>query len=261
MQLTDTVALVTGAGHRLGRAIALGLAEAGCHVMVHFGRSDEDAEETARRIRLGGREAETASADLADPQAIESLFERIEARFGRLDVLVNSAATFERSPFEAITADAWDAVHRVNLRAPFLCTRRAASLMRASERRSEGDEGDAPAAVVNLADLAGVTTWRGYAHHGVSKAGLLHLTRVSARELAPEVRVNAIVPGPILPPPGESRESASWRAKGARVPMAKPGEPAHVAGAVVFLARNDYVCGATLFVDGGEHLLAGGRDR
>lgn len=260
MKLDDTVALVTGAGRRLGRAIALALAEGGSHVVVHYGRSGEAAAETADLVREREREALAVSADLRHAGAIEGLFEAVADRFGRLDVLVNSAASFERAPFEDITAEEWDAVQAVNVRAPFLCTQGAVRLMREAPARA-GSLGETrvPGAIVNLADLAGVTAWRGYVHHGVSKAGLLHLTTTSARELGPDVRVNAVIPGPILPPPGEDAGSEAWRRRGERMPLGRTGEPAHVAGAVVFLAENDYVTGAHLFVDGGEHLLPGGR--
>ncbi|MDX1577465.1 MAG: SDR family oxidoreductase [Gemmatimonadota bacterium] len=261
MKLPGTVALVTGAGKRIGRAVALALAEDGCDVFVHYGRSEEAAERTAADIRGMGRRAETGSADLADPSAIDGLFEAAADRFGRLDILVNSAASFARRPFDEIDAEAWDAVQAVNVRAPFLCTRRAALLMRTvADRPGSLGEAGAPGAVVNFGDLAGVTTWKGYAHHGVSKAGVLHLSRVAARELAPDVRVNAVVPGPILPPPGESADSESWRRKGERVPLARTGDPSHIASTVRFLVENDFVTGATIFVDGGENLLPGGRD-
>lgn len=260
MKLHDTVALVTGAGRRLGRAIALGLADAGSHVVVHYGRSREGAAETADAIRARDREALAVSADLRHAEAIEKLFADVGTRFGRLDVLVNSAASFERAPVEEITVEEWDEVQAVNVRAPFLCTQHAVRLMReAPGRRGMLGESRVPGAVVNLADLAGVTTWSGYVHHGVSKAALLHLTRTTARELGADVRVNAVVPGPILPPPGEDSDGEAWRARGARMPLGRTGEPGHVADAVVFLARNDFVTGAELFVDGGEHLLAGGR--
>lgn len=259
MKLLDTVALVTGAGHRLGRAIAIRLAEAGCHVIVHYGRSREAAGATAEAVRERGREAVALPADLARPDDIETLFCAVQERFGRLDALVNSAASFDRRPFEEITVEQWDAVQAVNLRAPFLCSQHAACLMReTADRRDARGEPGAPGSIVNLGDLAGVTTWRGYAHHGVSKAALLHLTKASARELAPDVRVNAIVPGPILPPAGEDPESDAWQAKGDRVPLGRPGRPSHIADSVVFLSSNDYVTGEILFVDGGERLLAGG---
>lgn len=259
MKLAGTVALVTGAGVRLGRAIAIGLAEAGCHVIVHYRSSRDEAEQTAGEIRDLGRRAEAAQADLANPDEIHRLFRDVDTSFGRLDVLVNSAASFERRGIEEITAQEWDDVQALNLRAPFLCTRHAAPLMRGVKDRmtQTGDIG-APGLVLNMGDHSGITTWKGFAHHGVSKAGLLHLTRVSARELAPSLRVNAIVPGPILPPAGESEDS--WKKKGLRVPLAHPGESHHISSTAVFLAHNDYITGETIMVDGGEHLLAGGRD-
>lgn len=255
MNLEDTVALVTGSGHRMGRAIALALAEEGCDVLVHYHRSAEPAEETARTIRQMGRRAETVSADLTDPALVDALFESFDKRFERLDILVNSAASFERQAIERITCEEWDKVQALNVRAPFLCTQHAALRMRATGSDFCPDRG----VVINLADLSGLSTWNGYSHHGVSRASVLHLTKVSARELAPDIRVNAVVPGTILPPPGESTDSDTWRARGLRVPLARSGDPAHVSQAVVFLVRNDYVTGATILVDGGEHLLAGGR--
>lgn len=258
MQLLDTVALVTGAGHRVGRAIALGLADAGCHVVVHYGTSREAAGETADEIRAIGREAFTFSADLARPEEIESLFCAVNERFSRLDVLVNSAASFARTPFDEITIEEWDASFAVNTRAPFLCTQHAACLMHDTSGRAGTDGTDAPGSIVNIGDMAAIVPWRGYVQHGVSKAALLQLTRATARELAPTVRVNAVVPGPMLPPAGQELSEEEWATKGARVPMGRPGHPSHIAESVVFLSGNDYVTGDILFVDGGEHLLAGG---
>jgi pteridine reductase len=166
---------------------------------------------------------------------------------------VNSAASFENAPFDEITGEAWDAVMAVNLRAPFLCSQAAARLMRASSGAG------VPGLIVNVSDISGLTPWRGYAHHGVSKAALLHLTRVAARELGPHVRVNAVVPGPILPPPGEEEGSEAWRRRGERLPLRRTGRPQDIGEAVVFLARNDFITGETIVIDGGERLLAGGR--
>lgn len=259
MKLAGTVALVTGAGVRLGRSIAIGLAEAGCDVIVHYRSSRDEAEQTADEIRELGRRAEAVHADLNNPDEIDRLFSETGTRFGRLDILVNSAASFERRDIEEITAEEWDDVQAVNLRAPFLCTQHAVPLMRGvKDRTTQTGEKGAAGLVLNMGDHSGITTWKGFAHHGVSKAGLLHLTRASARELAPSVRVNAIVPGPILPPPGESEET--WKKKGLRVPLAHPGGAHHVSSTAVFFAQNDYITGETILVDGGEHLLAGGRD-
>jgi pteridine reductase len=250
MDLAGKVALVTGGGRRLGKAIALALARAGAAVVVHYGSSTAAAEGVAEEIRGLGVAAWTVGADLADPGAIDGLFARVAAEAGRLDVLVNSAATFERRPFDEITVADWERVLAVNLRAPFLCLQRAARLMRSSPRADE-----APALVVNLVDLSGTLAWRGQAHHAVSKAGLAHLTRVAARELAPAVRVNAVQPGAILPPPGVAADSPAWRETWERLPLARPGRPELVGDAVVFLAGNDFITGSILPVEGGESLL------
>jgi NAD(P)-dependent dehydrogenase (short-subunit alcohol dehydrogenase family) len=143
----------------------------------------------------------------------------------------------------------------VNLRAPFLCTQQAARLM----RRSPRPDGQS-AVVVNLADLSGLVPWSGYAHHGVSRAGLLQLTQATARELAPAIRVNAVVAGPILPPPGLDGAGEPWQRILRRVPLGRAGRPDEVAQAVVFLATNAFTTGAILMVDGGEHLRLARRD-
>lgn len=249
MNLQGKVALVTGAARRLGKAIALALAEEGAHLVVHYGRSDAEAQQTVDELRQRGSHAVAIQADLADPDAIARLFEAVDRQLNRLDVLVNSASTFRACAFDAIDAAQWDEVLAVNLRAPFLCTQHAARLMRAVPR-GEGET----ALVVNLADLSGVSVWTGYAHHAVSKAGLIHLTHVAARELAPVIRVNAVVAGPILPPMGMDPDGEPWRRITRRVPLGRAGRPDEIAQAVLFLAKNDYMTGAVLAVDGGEHL-------
>jgi pteridine reductase len=256
MELENKVALVTGAAHRVGRAIALELARRGCGVILHYGRSRDAARDTAEEIRGRGVPCWLAPADLADPAEIDDLFDRLRGdrmsgEAPRLDVLVNSAARFESRAFGEITVEDWDAVLAVNLRAPFLLTQRAAAWMGASPR-PEGESG----LVVNLADLAGIQTWRGFTHHGVSKAGLLHLTRLAARELAPAVRVNAIVPGAILPPPGTDESDELWREIRERIPLGRTGSPELVAHTVVYLAENEFVTGAVVPLDGGERLTA-----
>lgn len=248
MRLEGRVALVTGAARRLGRAIAEGLAAAGCDIALHYGRSLEQARVTATALERMGARVETFEADLTDPAAPTRLVDAVGAAFGRLDVLVNSAAGFERRNVEETGAAEWDAVLALNLRAPFLVLRQAASLLAGTPREGEA------AAVVNVADLSGVFPWRGYLAHGVSKAGLLQLTRGAALELAPAVRVNAVVPGAVLPPPGVEPDDRDWLDVGRRMPLGRCGDPGQVADAVVFLCRNDFVTGEVLFVDGGEHL-------
>jgi pteridine reductase len=254
-RLDGRVALVTGAGHRVGRALAERLAAAGAGVVVHYGSSRTAAEETAAALRTAHNVPVWAlGADLADPSAIAGLFAAVEEQCGRLDLLVNSAALFESAALESIDAAAWDRVQAVNLRAPHLCTRSALRLLRAAAAKRGGTS-----AVINLADQSGVVPWRGYAHHGASKAGLLHWTRTAALELAPAVRVNAVVPGALLPPPGMEADSEAWRRLGRRLPLGRTGEPRDAADAVLYLAAAEFVTGTVLFVDGGESLLGSTR--
>lgn len=250
MELENKVALVTGSAHRVGKAIALALARQGAHIVVHYGTSEDEARDTVREIKSLGVDAISVQADLRNPDAIAALFETMQERFDRLDILVNSAASFVKQPFDQIGLDDWKDVFQANLRAPFLLSQRAARLMRATRRPA-----DQPALIVNIADLSGVFAWRGYVQHGVSKAGLIHLTHVMARELAPGIRVNAIAPGLILPPPGMDPDGERWQQMGQSVPLGRPGNPDDVGETVVFLARSDYITGALIPVDGGEHLI------
>ncbi len=271
MDLQGRVALVTGGGKRLGRAIVLSLARAGADVYVHYGRSSEAAEDTASEARQSDVRAWTGSADLREADAIEALFDDVSRRAGRLDVLVNSAARFDSEALADVDIQGWAASMDVNLRAPFLCARAAALLMRGDGGNRSGTnsdsgsvtadpsalEPDAPdeGCVINIADLSAIHPWRDHIQHGVSKAGLVHLGHILARELAPSVRVNTIVPGAILPPPGTSPSSEAWRKTAERVPLRRTGRPSVIADSVLFLARNDFITGATLRVDGGEGLL------
>jgi pteridine reductase len=253
MELRGKIALVTGGGHRLGGAITDALADAGCVTVIHYGRSRQAAEAKVEQLRSRGSESICVGADLREEAQVAALFETVDKQHGRLDILVNSAATFEKAPLGELTASDWDQVMAVNLRAPFLCLRFAAPLMGACWEQDK-----VPAVVVNIGDLSGVLAWPGFAHHGASKAGLLHLTRVSARELAPAIRVNAVVPGPVLPPPGKGEQDEEFQSLVNRIPARRPGSPAEVGQAVVFLASNDFIFGETLCVDGGEHLVGAG---
>lgn len=249
MQLQGKFALVTGAAHRVGKAIALALAEQGVHIAVHYGRSEEAAQETLAAIRALGVRAFTASADLRDPEQIAALFAHVESEFGRLDILVNSAANFVKRPFLDTTVEDWKNVMQANLRAPFLCTQHAARLMRQTARPT-----DQPAAIINIADILGIHHYDGYAAHSLSKNGVIHLTRYTAIELAPEIRVNAVAPGPVMPPAFMDPNGPEWLGMGARLPLKRTGDPAMVGQAVVFLAGADYITGVLIPVDGGEHL-------
>ena len=241
MRLAGRTALVTGAGRRVGREIALALGARGMRVAVHYNASAADAEETARMIADAGGEAATFAADLADARTIAPLVAAVRERFGALEVLVNSAAGMERTPFGEVDAARWDAIFALNLRAPFLLSQAAAA-----------DLASAEGAIVNIADLAAFETWPDYVPHGISKAGVVQMTRALARVMAPRVRVNAVAPGAVLLP--ESWDAAARARMERTTPLGRLGSPADVASAVVFLLEADYVTGETLVVDGGRHV-------
>lgn len=232
------VALVTGGAVRVGRAIALSLADAGYDLLIGYNKSRAESSEVAKAVRGTGRRVHTVRADQSREGDVKRLAHAAADRFGRLDLLVNSASTFVPGDLLSVTAEEWDAVMAVNLRAPFLLVRETAHLLRAAR-----------GAIVNIVDLSALQPWTTHPHHSVSKAGLLHLTRVMARRLAPEVRVNAVAPGLVLPPESYSEQQIE-RAR-QRIPMAHVGTPEDVAAAVRFLARAEYVTGEVVVVDGG----------
>jgi pteridine reductase len=240
MELAGRVALVTGAGHRVGRALAVALGGRGMTVAVHYRGAEAGARETAAEIAAAGGRAELFPGDLACHGAPARLVNEVADRLGRLDVLVNSAAVMQRTPVGEVTEEAWDAMFALNLRAPFFAAQAAAA------RMGEGS------AIVNVADLAAFETWPAYVPHGISKAGVVQMTRALARVLAPRVRVNAIAPGAVLLPESWSREDGERLA--ATTPLRRLGTPQDVARAMLYLLDADYVTGETLIVDGGRHV-------
>lgn len=244
MDLSGKVALVTGAAHRVGRIIALALADRGAHIVVHYHRSETLAASTAQEVRTMGVQSEVVRANLGIPLEIDDMFVRIEAHFGRLDVVVNSASAFQARDFLSLTLEDWDYVMGINLRAPFQIGQLAAHLMLA-----RGGGG----VIVNVGDVAGQRPWARYPHHSVSKAGLLMLTQVMAKALAPQIRVNAVVPGPVLKP--DRMLDERWDKLGESLPLKRVGQPEHVAQAVLALIENDFITGSVLNVDGGDSLL------
>ncbi len=235
------VALVTGGAVRVGRALSIGLAEAGYDLVVHYHRSEAAAREVARAIEALGRRVALVQADLADGSGAESVIETARTSFGRLDLLVNNAASFDQTPLLEVDEARWDRVMALNLKGPFLVVRDAAELLRASG-----------GSVVNLLDLSAFQPWTQYPHHAVSKAGLLHLTKILARVLAPEVRVNAIAPGTVLPP--DDQDEADRRQERERTPVGRLGTPDDVLRTVLFLAGSPFITGEVVVVDGGRSL-------
>jgi pteridine reductase len=234
------VALVTGAGRRIGRAIALALAERGYDLAVHYNASLAGAEETANEAARAAVTARLFGADLTQPAAPARLVQTVVRDCGRLDVVVNSAAVMLRTPVGEVTPEAWDLILHLNLRAPFFIAQAAAPHL------PEGG------VIINIADLSAFETWPGYLPHGASKAGVVHLTRGLARALAPRVRVNGVAPGTVLLPDGWDAESAQRLLE--TTPLARWGSPADVVQAVLYLLDATYVTGETIIVDGGRHV-------
>jgi len=238
--LNGKVALVTGAAKRLGRAIALHLAKQGADVIVHHHRSAADAREVVTQITNLGSRAICLSADLAKKSDIDKLFANTSKEFGRLDILVNNASNFLHADFASVTEEIWDAALDVNLKAPFFCSQAAAPLL----KKNNG-------IIINLSDVASFLGWTGYIPHSVSKAGIRMLTRVLAKALAPEIRVNAIAPGTITMP-GDPAELAADYIK--RAPLHRTGTTEDVTVAISFLINSPFITGEVLVLDGGRTL-------
>jgi 3-oxoacyl-[acyl-carrier protein] reductase len=252
MLLEGAVAIVTGGGTGIGRAVAESLARAGAGaVVVNYSRSEEDAVATAAALGELGCEGVPRRASVADDAAVREMVDETVARFGRLDVLVNNAGTTRFIPMtdlDAVTADVWDEILSVNLMGPFSCSRAAAPAL----RRARG-------AIVNVASIAGTRASGSSLPYGVSKAALLQLTRNLAVALAPEVRVNAVVPGLVSTRWfrvrfGDEAAASQEERLAAATPLGAVATPEHVAQAVMGFLGSDLVTGESVIVDGGRHI-------
>ena len=235
------LALVTGAAHRLGRGFALALARQGYAILLHYHRSIEEATATAEEIRTAGVPVYLVQADLASTKQIHSLFSTLDSLPHSLRVLVNSAAVMPRGNIRTLSSDEWDAALDINLRAPFLCAQQAAA------RMPEGS------LIVNVTDSGAGKAWTGFPAYTVSKAALESLTRVLARALAPQIRVNAIAPGLVLP--SENVNPEEWERLVGRLPLKRPAFTDEIAAVLDFLLKNTYITGQTIVVDGGYSLI------
>ncbi|MFQ5611798.1 MAG: SDR family NAD(P)-dependent oxidoreductase [Anaerolineae bacterium] len=246
MDVAGKTALVTGGAQRVGKAISLALARAGANVVVNYHRSAEAAQATAAEARALGVEALAVQADVAELESVQALVARAEARFGGVDVLVNNASLFQKTPFPTDDLTAWQRVTGVLIHGAFYCANAVAPGMLA---RGDG-------AIVNIADVAAWQPWPNFAAHCVGKAALLALTRQLALELAPAVRANAVAPGLVLPPPNLGAKQIQRLAR--RTLFDRWGTPEDVAQAALFLVQADYITGEVITVDGGGR-LGGGR--
>jgi pteridine reductase len=241
MDIQGSVALVTGGAHRLGRAIALALGQAGANVVIHYHRSSEQAQLALRELEALGVEAAAIAGDLARVADAERVVDSAVARWGRLSLLVNNAGIWGSTSIGMVTEQRWDELIDTNLRSAFFTSQRATPALRAAR-----------GAIVNIADVGALRPWRNHTPYLVSKGGMVTLTEALAKDLAPDVRVNAVAPGPVLLPDDWTPEQAARAARS--VPLQRLGRPEDVAQAVIFLARAEYVTGVVLPVDGGQRL-------
>lgn len=251
MDLAGTVAIITGGGTGIGKAVGRRLAEAGARaVVVNYSRSEEEAEVTAAALREQGCEGIAVRANVARDDEVRAMVAGAVDRFGRLDVLVNNAGTTHHIPhsdLDALTESVWDDVLSVNVKGTFYCARAAAPAL----RRARG-------AIVNIASVAGTRAAGSSIVYGVSKAGVLQLTRNLAIALAPEVRVNAVAPGLVatrwfLRPLGEEAARRQEEAVAGQTPLRGIAQPEHVAQAVMGFLAADFVTGESIVVDGGRY--------
>lgn len=240
-KLAGRVAIVTGAARRIGRSVALELAQHGVDVVINYNSSRKEAEQVVAEIQKMGRRARAVQGNVSLRADVQRLMEDTEAEFGRLDILVNNAGMFQHVPFDQITDEQWNGILATNLTSQFLCSQAAAPLLKKSGRGR----------IINIASLGGILAWPGYTHYCVSKAGVISLTRCLARALAPEITVNAIAPGTITFE-GDAAELESDFVR--RAPLARTGKGSDIAEAVAFLAESEFITGQVLVVDGGRSL-------
>jgi pteridine reductase len=243
--MTGRRALVTGGAERIGRAIARSLAQSGCPTAIHFHRSEHSALELCRELESKGLRCRALRADLGDPVQCLELVDRAREALGEsgMDILINNAAIFPPEGFASTPLESWERQMAVNLRAPFLLSRQLVAQLPAGVQGS----------IVNITDARVGRAVAGPFAYQLTKAALEEMTRMLAMALAPQVRVNAVAPGAILHPAGETQEAFLERVE-KRVPLRRQGGPEAVAEAVMYLLREDFVTGEILRLDGGEYL-------
>lgn len=236
-KLEGKVALVTGAAKRIGRAIAVALAEQGANVAITYKESVEQAANTVRELEALGVRALAVRADLRDPESIREAVERVASVFGTIDILVNNAGRFETAAIENISVEQWDAMFEANTRGPFFAAQAALPYLKASSGR-----------IINIGSIGGMRPWPTHAHYCTSKAALHMLTQTMSKAFAPEISVNCVAPGMIV----NDELSAEYEHFARKTPMKRNGNPQEVAAAVIFFATGPhFITGQILAVDGG----------
>ncbi|MDH3675735.1 MAG: SDR family oxidoreductase [Anaerolineae bacterium] len=233
-------ALVTGGAHRVGKAITMALARAGANVVINYHSSADAAQQTAVEARAYGVEALPVQANITDNQQVTAMVAAAQRKFGRIDILVNSASLWQATPFPMADVDGWHQVTGILINGAFYCANAVAPLMLAK----------AGGAIVNIVDLSAWEPWPDFIAHSVGKSALLALSRQLALELAPTVRVNAVAPGPVLPPPEFDQGMIDRTAQ--KTLLERWGTAEDVAEAVLYFVKADYVTGEVIAVDGGE---------
>jgi NAD(P)-dependent dehydrogenase (short-subunit alcohol dehydrogenase family) len=243
MRLEKRVVLVTGGAKRIGRNLALALARRGAHLIINYRYSNTDAQAVIREIETLGVEAMAVQGDVSNAADVDRMVRQSTERFGRIDVLINNAAVYFKTPFRTVSESDWDLTLDINLKGTFLCARAVADGM---VERGEGK-------IINFADWAGMRPYREYLPYCVSKAGVIALTQSLAQELAPAVQVNCIAPGPILLPEeiDEHEREKIIRA----TPLKRIGSPEDIVQTVLYLIEGtDFATGGTYLVDGGRYI-------
>jgi 3-oxoacyl-[acyl-carrier protein] reductase/pteridine reductase len=236
-KLQDRVAFITGAAKRIGKGIALALAEEGAHVAITYRDSADEAQQTVRELEFFGVRAAAIHASLREPQSIQSAVAQAAADFGRLDILINNAGRFETEVLEKISVEQWNAMFETNTRGPFLAAQAAHPHLKAARGR-----------IINIGSLGGLHPWPTHGHYCTSKAALHMLTQVMSKAFAPEISVNCVAPGMIV----NGEASAEYEHFAHKTPMRRNGTTEEVAAAVLFFATGPhFITGQLLGVDGG----------
>jgi pteridine reductase len=241
MELRGRTALVTGGALRIGRVIALRLARAGANVAIHYNHSARAAQQTVTELESLGVRALAVPCELAKVRQIEEMITNVISHFGSLDLLVNNAAIYEKTPLDKVSQEDWDRHIDINLRGSFFCAK-SAGLHMLKQKRGK---------IINFADWAGIRPYADYIPYCISKAGIIAMTRGLAKSLAPDVQVNCIAPGPILLPSDFTPEETQKVIDA--TPLKRIGSPDDIAATVAFLVEgSDFITGAMINVDGGR---------